>query len=227
MQMGLCFALFLVCGCVAIWLPSTWGTLLSQLLILVVFLITWRAPEPWGWAGRFIEPRACLERKRWPWGLISCCGLVVVSLALIATVQLQGGLESQKIAAALLFIRDRDPVEALLVLVVAPVVEELYFRGSLRATVQRCFTEPRFGNGAAAWTVYLTSLIFWLFHIPFDAEAWREAWAAGAVPFSFGPFFLGVWCGSILERGESLKVAILAHFLANLFAPVWGALLVF
>lgn len=106
----------------------------------------------------------------------------------------------------------------------APIVEEVYFRGILLAAIKQGF-DSRPGH-QFFWLVYLQALVFFVFHIPLDPTVWAEAWALGGVPVNFGPFLLGVWCGVIALRDNSLWMAMLAHACANFFVAPWSVFIV-
>lgn len=100
----------------------------------------------------------------------------------------------------------------------APLFEELYFRGSLFFVLTLALANRFQGFRLSFWRVYFTSLIFLVFHIPVDADAWQLALAAGSVPLNPGAFLLGLWCGVIVEWDRKITWAIVAHILANVVA---------
>lgn len=84
-------------------------------------------------------------------------------------------------------------VGILRVVVLAPVVEELIFRGVIFSGFQRIY--PAF------WAIFLSALLFALFHLN---------------PWQLGPtFLLGLLLGYIRLRTGSLLVAIFTHALHN------------
>jgi membrane protease YdiL (CAAX protease family) len=110
--------------------------------------------------------------------------------------------------------------QGLVAIVVAPVIEEIYFRGVLLGTTLG-LQWPRLGEPRAVASIYLVAGVFLLFHLPFEPAVWRLAWESGGVPISLGPLALGLWTGIILVKDRTLRWAIVAHSIANLSTPVW------
>lgn len=94
-----------------------------------------------------------------------------------------------------LFDRPRDAyLLALMAVTLAPLLEELFFRGFMYPVVAR-----RMG---AAWGVILTALPFGLIHLP--QYGW--AWGAGLVIV-----LVGVVCGVVRARTSSVGASFLVH----------------
>lgn len=101
-------------------------------------------------------------------------------------------------------------VTILTAVLVAPLVEEILFRGFVQSSILSAFGRP--------WTAILgTSVLFTLVHVgPTGPVSWP------AVP---GLFFLSVVLGFVLERQRSLGACVLLHVLfnaANIAAALWG-----
>lgn len=153
----------------------------------------------------------CLPRRSV--GLISCAVFALTSLCAMAFVGWH------HIANIMI-------IDTWIFWIVAPVFEELFFRGVVQNQVAR-LVQPRFTNEQTRFrAIYYSSLLFLVFHFPMNLEIWVEALSQGGLPLDFGPFFLGIWTGMILSAERSLAFCVVAHFLANFFAPVWGVLLV-
>lgn len=112
-----------------------------------------------------------------------------------------------------------------LAVLAAPLYEEYFFRGCLQPVLAQRL-ESRFSpKSASLWAVYVSALVFWLFHAPLSPQVWQAALSQGAIPLSPGSFFLGLVCGFIALRDGSLWFAILFHAFANLLGAVWGGIL--
>lgn len=111
----------------------------------------------------------------------------------------------------------------LVAVAIAPVTEEIYFRGALLGASLGS-RWPRLGESRSIGNIYLVAAVFLLFHLPVELEVWRQAWGSGGLPVSLGPLALGLWTGSVVVKDRSLRWAIAAHSLANLSTPVWDVL---
>jgi membrane protease YdiL (CAAX protease family) len=110
--------------------------------------------------------------------------------------------------------------QGLVAIVVAPVIEEIYFRGALLGATLG-LQWPRLSEPRAVASIYLVAGVFLLFHLPVEPAVWRLAWESGAVPINLGPLALGLWTGTILVKDRTLRWAIVAHSIANLSTPIW------
>jgi membrane protease YdiL (CAAX protease family) len=116
----------------------------------------------------------------------------------------------------------------LLAVLAAPLYEEFFFRGCLQPAILQEINSAVPENSSAEksnWSIYLSALIFWIFHIPLAPSIWSQAWAANAIPISPGPFFLGLACAFLANRESSIWYAVLLHIFANLIGPIWGGML--
>jgi membrane protease YdiL (CAAX protease family) len=113
----------------------------------------------------------------------------------------------------------------VLAVVAAPLYEEFFFRGCLQPTLLNTLGSEQTGSGASNWSIYVSALTFWLFHMPLSQTAWAEAWTAHAIPISPGSFFLGIVCAFLADRERSIAFAVLFHFFANLLGPLWSGIL--
>lgn len=100
-----------------------------------------------------------------------------------------------------------------------PFCEEAYFRGALQPAFVRREGLPPWG------AIYLSALVFWLFHAPLAPVEWSHAWAQGGLPLAPGPFFLGLACAWIRARDGHIWGAVALHGLANACGPLWEPLL--
>ena len=161
-------------------------------------------------------------RSYWGWVSIAIYGLATLSALGLALRSHDGVvLEGSSFWGA---VQPRDLV--LVTLVLAPVCEELFFRGMLLGSLV-----PLWGRSPAKalvpypMAVYLCAMIFLLFHLPVDLGLWRELWGTGALPLNMGACLLGLWAGSLVIIDRSLWTPILAHAVANLSAPAWSFVL--
>ncbi len=114
---------------------------------------------------------------------------------------------------------------SILAITATPLYEEYFFRGSLQPILAHKLSHKMPQSKADLWAVYLSALVFWLFHAPLSPSVWQQAFSQGAIPLSPGAFFLGLACGFVALRDESLWFAILLHAFANWMGPVWGGIL--
>jgi len=137
-------------------------------------------------------------------GIISI--LVALPLVFVATALTQAtwdaiGYEHPNAHELLRFLRDASPSLQTLTIIsavaLAPVAEELLFRGHLQTAI--LYTIDREGNSAAArWiAILLASIVFTAFHI--------ELWMMPPI------FCLSLCLGYVYERTGNLWVSILIH----------------
>lgn len=112
-----------------------------------------------------------------------------------------------------------------LAVLASPVYEEFFFRGCLQPSLHRILESKLPNAKASLWSIYLGSLIFWLFHAPISLSTWQDALSHAAIPLSPGSFFLGLVCGFIVHKDASIWFAIAFHAFANLMGPVWAGIL--
>jgi membrane protease YdiL (CAAX protease family) len=112
-----------------------------------------------------------------------------------------------------------------LAVLAAPVYEEIFFRGTLLPILEKKFLTRMNSQQAQNWAIYASSLIFWIFHAPLSPAIWASTLSQGAIPLSPGSFFLGLVCGFIAKRDNSVVFAIVFHAFANLMGPLWGGIL--
>jgi membrane protease YdiL (CAAX protease family) len=161
-----------------------------------------------------------MSGRLWTWsgiGPFSC--LAFVCLAFSVQAVSKGTLTIKPILESGL-----SPYEQVMVVLLAPIIEEFYFRIIVQTIWSVMFTKHNVGPWAVFWPIYLTSLVFSIFHVPFDPEVWKSALAVGSIPFHPGPFFLGLWCGVLMFKERSVFWPIAAHSLANLLTPIWNDL---
>jgi len=94
------------------------------------------------------------------------------------------------------------PVHALFLVLVAPIVEEIFFRGFLLTTLVEYLGLPV--------GIFLQALAFSLFHM---------AWVV-RIEYLIPHFFFGLVLGYLVSLRGSLDSAILAHLLYNLIGVV-------
>lgn len=172
-------------GCVqgAQWLgvQAGWGYLAASVLGLILALC----------AG---NPRGLLASKR-PMGFLRLCGIVAV----LFSVQLVSVVAANLIGCAklMLGVADRGPGMYVYVCLLAPILEELLFRGVLL----RCALP--FGKRFA---IFATATVFGLYHC-----SWTQS------PFAFA---LGCVLGYVAVE-YSLIWAIILHIFNNLVISDW------
>lgn len=155
----------------------------------------WRVPDPPGFG--FVRPQG-----RW-YGYAVAAGVLVALLGGLLTRWLAPGGEVQQdvtvmsgqVSPAMRW------VMAVLVVCVAPLVEELIFRGVLLSGLMRRLR--------AVWAVPLSAAIFGIVHLPDFGFAWH------AVPALVG---LGLVLALLRLRSRSLWPAVTAHAANNLLA---------
>lgn len=104
-------------------------------------------------------------------------------------------------------------VEFWMSITLIPFAEELFFRGFVQVKVAQTTSKWR--------SVYLTSVLFWAFHFPWELTVWKSALAAGNLPCGPGPLLLGFVCGSIAAQDKHIRWAIALHAMANGMGPMW------
>lgn len=82
------------------------------------------------------------------------------------------------------------------VLIVAPIAEEIIFRGVIMTTLRRSFS--------SAMTIFLSALLFSLTHL-----------MTGSILVVLFTFFGGLICALVYEKTGSLTIAIVAHIFLN------------
>ena len=114
--------------------------------------------------------------------------------------------------------------DSVLSIVLAPLCEELFFRGLLLGALLPLWPwSPRQPRCSVPMAIYATAMLFLVFHLPFDGEIWREHWAQGAIPLHLGAFFLSIWTGVLVVVDRSLWTPVAAHAVANAAVPIWQA----
>lgn len=135
-------------------------------------------------------------------------GFVVILILLRFIVELTGDVEGPQQQVAQL--SDDGPLEFALAVVVAvvlaPVLEELIFRGVLFQALR-----ARTGLNAA---LVISGLVFGFGHVEllFDAEGFE----ADGLLFVLALSAFGIWLAGVLHRAGSLVAAIVAHATFNL-----------
>lgn len=115
---------------------------------------------------------------------------------------------------------------SLFSIVLAPIAEEMFFRGwLLKQQLHQLSHEPSVPVFAQAKIIYVNALVFWLMHAPVDFELWRHALSEGLMPMSPGPFLLGVVVAVLALKTGHLRAAILFHAIANSHGPLWWPIL--
>lgn len=100
----------------------------------------------------------------------------------------------------------------LLVVCVAPLFEELLFRGLLQTWACRAFPRGAGRGPILSWATLVTATLFSSIHLPF---LWPNATVRGW--FSVGSSFVaGIILGIVHDRMGSIYLAILIHSLGNL-----------
>ncbi len=107
----------------------------------------------------------------------------------------------------------------------APVYEEIFFRGALLLALNRLLSEFFNQKQVFYWSIYLSAIIFWIFHFPTSFDLWKAALSQGGLPLSPGPFMLGLVCAFIAQKDGSCVYAIILHVLANSCGELWGQII--
>jgi membrane protease YdiL (CAAX protease family) len=117
--------------------------------------------------------------------------------------------------------------QLILVAVIVPLYEEIYFRGALLFALSSNKAKLDFDiwRKLAFHPVYLSALLFWLAHLPASARVIGEHLAEGSLPLSPGTFLLGLVCGIVAWKDKSIWGAVFLHALANASGPLWYPLL--
>ena len=185
------------------------ATVLGEALAVgLILVLAWRTPEGWGRLGwRRMAPRWLVR--------VAAVELVVIAAGATRAMWLSGtGLEGVSQDVARVFVRTGDPIAlgaaAILAILLAPLFEEILFRGML----QSVFT-VHFGSWAG---IFMTAVVFGGMHL--------------AEPLSVPPLIvLGLGAGWLREASGSLWPAVFLHVLNNFLAAglslasgvaVWG-----
>ncbi|MBV8392676.1 MAG: CPBP family intramembrane metalloprotease [Alphaproteobacteria bacterium] len=180
---------------------SNQGQLLAiGILYVVGFVAVFGAVAP---LGRSIVPALALRGAGWRTVLLGVAGTLLLSIVVSqVSPELQGMKDVERIV--------RQP-DALILSVVflgilAPIVEELVFRGLLYG-----WLEGRWSWRPAFW---ISSLAFAGAHYQWGAEGWdRLAYALAVLP-------LGLLFGWLRRRSNSLVPSMAAHMANNSFAVI-------
>lgn len=117
-------------------------------------------------------------------------------------------------------------ISGLCSIVLAPVAEEVFFRGWLLSRqIEKCQGEFRQNAFEIGKACYLNALVFWVMHFPIDLHLWKNAFLRGHIPISPGPFLLGLATACLTLRSGHLRAAIIFHAIANATGPLWWPLL--
>lgn len=211
--------LFLIVGCFQIFLPPPDPVFYSQAALVVWFAGYLLFPHGLTQHLRSAARRAfsVAHLRRSKWGGLTCVLFACATFS--AQVASQGNLSLEPLMTV-----DLSTSERAAVWFFAPLVEELYFRLVIQTILKARCSKNNLGRLAVFWPIYLTSLLFALFHLPFDPEIWKNALHSGGIPFHPGPFFLGLWCGLLMEKERTIFWPVAAHSLANMLTPVWNSL---
>jgi uncharacterized protein len=200
-------------------LPALWALGIADLLVFLPFIYGFLFYESYKRNGRLSLNGVVLYRKRIPWWqYLVFVPIVVVSAAIFPLLEpvtnyisdslfswwpemyhmpydLRGYSPSM-IIATLIF-------NFLIVALLAPIAEELYFRGYLLPRLSR------FGF----WAVPIHTTLFGLFHVwtPWMAVAR----AIGIIPFAY-----------IVQRKQNIYIGMIAHIIFNSLDVLTGVMLV-
>lgn len=117
---------------------------------------------------------------------------------------------------------------AIFSVLLAPLAEELFFRGwLLQKQLDRELVHNEFALARQLKIIYLNALVFWFMHAPVKLTLWEEALSEGMLPMSPGPFFLGLVVATFALKTKHLRAAILFHAIANSHGPLWWPILKF
>lgn len=186
--------------------------------VVLFALSTWAGLVAWTFLSSYVKGRRSLKEDfGWSfqgsdvgWGVAAGVGALVVTGVLIAVLV----DEVPQADEGLLAVRPDGAAElialATIVILGAPVVEELFFRGLFLRSAQR-----RLGTPGA---VFATSIVFGLVHIPDRA-------VFGAALAFFPPFVLGLMLAFLAVRTGRLGSSVIAHMSVNAvaFTGLWLA----
>lgn len=184
----------------------------SQTWMVVIFAVaTWSGLATWTFVSSYVKGTRDVgtdlgwrfESSDVPRGILAGLTALVVAVAAIAPLARDVSAPEE----GLLAVRPRGAGElavfAFVVIVGAPIVEELFFRGLFLRSVER-----RFGT---RWAVIVTSVVFGLVHVP-D----RASFGLG---LAFAPpFVLGVVLAALAVRTKRLASSVIAHASVNAVA---------
>jgi membrane protease YdiL (CAAX protease family) len=209
-QYGFCAVVLACVIAVQFWVGSPLSLYLSQTAIgLGVLCVLAVAP-------RIHNPvRGLFGPAQSRWGLVSA--IAYAGASTLALISMPSDWRAAVFAG---FGEVLTQPQGLVAIAVAPVIEEIYFRGALLGATFG-LQWPRLGEPRAVASIYLVAAVFLLFHLPVDPAVWSLAWESKAVPVNLGPLALGLWTGIIVVKDRSLRWAIVAHSLANFSTPVW------
>jgi uncharacterized protein len=207
---GWCLLVFVVLaaaiGATSLWLVSGWllsnhGQLLAIGVLYAAGLVAVAgAVAP---LGRSAAPALALRPAHWWLLLAGAIGTVILSVVVSQIgPELQGMKDVERI------VREPDALvlSILFLGVLAPMVEELAFRGLLYGWI-----EGRWNWRPAYW---VSSLAFAAAHYQWGAEGWdRLAYAIAVLP-------LGLFFGWLRRRSNSLLPSMVAHMANNSFAVI-------
>jgi len=168
--------------------------ILSQLLVYIPVVVTMIVLVEGKYHVRF------WEAVRWSWPRSPWTYLGLGVLLFFALLLLESLLPMpQDTPFSHLFDRPRDAyLLMILAVAIAPLMEELFFRGFLYPVLAR-----RLG---AAWGIVLTALPFGLLHLQQYGWAWSAA---------FIIFLVGVVCGMVRASTRSVGASFLVHAAYN------------
>jgi membrane protease YdiL (CAAX protease family) len=153
--------------------------------------------------GRDAAPALALRPASWRIVLLGVVGIIALS---VAVTQVGPELQGMKDAERIIRKPDSIVLGILVIGVLAPLVEELTFRGMLYG-----WLEGRWGWRPAFW---VSSLAFAIAHYQWTAEGWmRLAYALAVLP-------LGLLFGWLRRRTGSLLPSVVAHMVNNSFSVV-------
>jgi membrane protease YdiL (CAAX protease family) len=96
------------------------------------------------------------------------------------------------------------PITFFFVALIAPIVEELFFRGALLPTLALYLSKPI--------GLILSSIFFALYHI--------ATWGATGLVGIIIPFFFALLLGLLTLKFESVAPALIAHMTANILLTI-------
>jgi len=122
-------------------------------------------------------------------------------MGVFVAVSLMAGAAVQPAAMAFTI---ATPIAFLFIVLVAPIVEELFFRGALLPTFTLYLSKPV--------GLFLSSLLFALYHV--------ATWGAVGLIGYLIPFLFALLLGLLTVKFESIAPAIITHMTANLILAI-------
>lgn len=101
-----------------------------------------------------------------------------------------------------------------------PIYEEVFFRIVIPEALKKSLPQVSF-----FWILYLSILLFWIFHSSGNGQMWLVALQNFQVPIPLGPLILGILTMGLTLYENSIFSAVLLHSAVNSLGVVWVRIL--